>query len=277
MNSPYACNSFVEFICMKAFGNSSPQRGDLNRLATAAGCQASYLTQVLKRVKLFTLDHAMGLAEFFHLNAEETEFSFKLLMRDRAATRALRKYLTDEIEKISAHKLSVPERIEKFNELNNTEEMALYCSNVNHSLIHICVSIPEFRSPVAIANRLNISLEDVQESLDTLQKLGLVMLGQKLDRKSMKHYLPTKKSIHSPSTSPFYSVHARNLRILGLSTIKFPVKLGDLHYSAIHSLSKADLKAIRERLLEAIESTRAIVEPSAEEELAVIVIDFLTI
>jgi hypothetical protein len=47
-----------------------------------------------------------------------------------------------------------------------------------------------------------------------------------------------------------------------------------LHYTAVHSLSQADFHKIREQLLGMLDRTRAIIAPSAEEDLACLTVDW---
>jgi transcriptional regulator with XRE-family HTH domain len=71
----YSHSNYREFIKDKARENRG-QSGYKTRMAKAAGCQLSYLSQVLRGSANLTLEHAVGLSKLWELNEEETEIFF---------------------------------------------------------------------------------------------------------------------------------------------------------------------------------------------------------
>lgn len=57
----------------------SSARGFQSLLAKAAGCQAPFISQMLRSHVHITPDHACGLAEFLGLDEVETEYFLNLL------------------------------------------------------------------------------------------------------------------------------------------------------------------------------------------------------
>src|SRR5947209_1133714 len=70
------------------------------KLAKASGCQAPYLTQVIKGRAQLTADHVMGLAEYLDMSGEEVDFFLTLLELARASTPKFKGHLQAKIRKI---------------------------------------------------------------------------------------------------------------------------------------------------------------------------------
>src|SRR5687768_13356982 len=66
--------------------------GYKTRLAKAAGCRSSYLSQVLHGNFDLSPEHALGLANFWGLSTTEKDFFIQLVHLARAGTKELKKY-----------------------------------------------------------------------------------------------------------------------------------------------------------------------------------------
>jgi hypothetical protein len=160
---------FIESRMKSAEGHRF--RGENQRLAKAASCQPSYLSQVLQGNKLLTPDQAAGMAVYWRLDPDETEFFLLLLQYERSATSVLKKHIKERIVKIVERKTRLNERLHLPEEKMTELERAQYCTDWIFGSVHMALSIPEFRTVTKIAERLGIRaavVEDVAEALVSL-------------------------------------------------------------------------------------------------------------
>src|SRR6185312_140032 len=69
------------------------------QLAEAAGCQRSFLSQVLASQAHLNADHAIGLATYWNLPEIEKDFFLNLVSFARASSKTLKEYFSKKIEK----------------------------------------------------------------------------------------------------------------------------------------------------------------------------------
>lgn len=242
--------------------------GVWTKFAKAAGCQTPYLSQVMKEKAHLTADHVIGLAEFLRLNEDETEFFFLLLDLGRAGTPKLRKHLSARMAKIRKARENLSERLKKPRfETQQTE--SLYYSAWFWSAMHVIVSIPEFQTTAAIANRLMLPVDFIHNALEKLEELGIV----NRDGEKWKH---GAADIHVPKNSPMVSVHHQNWRQRAVADSMLPMHDG-VHYTAVYSISRTDFEKLKARMLEMIEYSRVLIGPSKEEELIAFTCDIFRV
>lgn len=150
-------------------------RGYKSRLAEAAGCKNSFISQVLHGHVHLTLEHAVGLALFWQLSPCEREFFVELVNLARAGTPGLRNHVQARLQTLrSAAKASVGP--ESGDSGRGRQGRDAYFSEWQHSAVHMLIAVPGFRRPEVISSRLGISLEQVSASLRLLEDLGLCRL-----------------------------------------------------------------------------------------------------
>jgi uncharacterized protein (TIGR02147 family) len=228
------------------------------RLAEAAGCHRSLLSQVLGGTVHLTPDQGARLAEFWKLPPLEGEYFLCLLSRARAASPALKRQLARRMEEIRGARLNLTERLEA-SPVHLGEEENRYYRNWVGVAVHVLCSIPSFQSVSVMAEKLSVSPERVRETLSSLHAIGLV-------EKRGERWMASARNLHLSRESPLLATHHTNWRLRAIDAIE-EARAGSLHYTAVHALSKADWEAVKQRLIEALRDTRKIVEPSAEEEL----------
>jgi transcriptional regulator with XRE-family HTH domain len=74
--------------------------GYQSKMAKAAGCQRSFLSQVLNGTVHLTPEHAVRIAGFWQLDAAGTDFFVTLVMLGRAGNEELRSYLSGRLDQI---------------------------------------------------------------------------------------------------------------------------------------------------------------------------------
>ena len=68
-----------------------------SKMAAAAGCQLSYLSQAIARKVQLTPDQGYGIAKFLRLSEVEIEYFMQLVLLKRAGTREHRAYLQNKL------------------------------------------------------------------------------------------------------------------------------------------------------------------------------------
>lgn len=253
--------SFIEFQLKKNWG-------EVSRLAKAAGCQRSYFSQVVHGPQHLTPDHAFGLCSYWKMSPEENEYFQLLVQKDRAATLDYRQHLERRLAELKKENENISERLERKNPLTGEKE-ALYFSAWYWAGIHTLTSIPEFQSVEAIADKLQISKGMVLFCLQHLEQHGLVT-------KKGSEWLHSRQNIHVSKASPLVTCHHNNWR--QKATMHSQTGQDDgLHFTDVRSISRADYERIKNLLLDQIEKIADIAEPSKEEELVNLNLDFYKI
>ncbi len=120
-----------------------------------------------------TLEHAFRLCRFFKFSDLETEFFLELVSLCKTTFGPLRA----QIEKRLQHlKKASEDRLNQFRapELSSLEHQFTYYSSWTTTAVHILLTIPQFKTRAAIARKLGITEEQVQEDLEKLVRVGLL-------------------------------------------------------------------------------------------------------
>jgi uncharacterized protein (TIGR02147 family) len=228
------------------------------KLSKAAGCQASYLSQVLRERAHLTADHVLGLGLFLKLADDEIEFFLKLVEKEKAATPVLKKFLKRQLDETRKHRDDFKHRF-KAETVSSVEEQACYYSSWHWMAIHILIGIEGFGSVEAIAKKLSLDRPFVRASLERLEQMGFAV---QVDGK----WTNTRKNIHLPKESYMTAMNHSNWRQKAIidSQQRTP---GSLHYTALQSISRSDLERFKGIFLDAVEKSRSLVIESGVEEM----------
>jgi uncharacterized protein (TIGR02147 family) len=227
------------------------------KLADAANCQRSYLSQVLIEKAHLTPDQAINLCRFWNLNIAESSYFLNLVHLARAATRTLKEFYSKELQKIRKEQGQLSKRY-LFKEIEPNEQ-SIYYSNWIYGAVHMLVTIPTYQDVESISEKLNISTKVITGVLEELEKLNLVS-------RDKKRWVATEKQIHVSSNSRFNSLNHQNWRNYAVRNSSSDPENG-IHYTAVYSLSLYNFKRLQTLLLEFIDMTRDMANQSPEEEV----------
>lgn len=247
---------------------SSHVRGYQTLLAKAMGVHPSFVSQLLSGSVQLTPDHAAKLAEFWLLDSVETEIFLNLVHLDRAGSQALRKLTLNKLKELRDKKRNLAERFGA-PKLTEAEKESRYYSHWLGAAVHVLCSIPKFQTPEALAARLGIPVAHVQATLKELDDIGLV-------RFEKGKWLLKNNSLHLAKSSPLLRQHLINWRYRAVLNAQLPQE-ENVHYSAVHALSKKDIEKLRLMVINFLEQTRRVVAPSPEEEAVCLNLDFFTV
>jgi hypothetical protein len=133
----------------------------------------------------------------------------------------------------------------------------------------LLVSIPEFQSTKAIAQRLQLTEALVESSLKILEAEGFV------ERKQNK-WTYRGGDIHLSKRSPFATIHHNSWRQRAMLSSSLGEE-SSFHYTSLLVLSQKDMNLLRERVMAWVEESRAIAGPSDCEELVCLALDLFKV
>ena len=240
-------------------------RGMISKIADAIGCQRSYLSQVLHSKVQLTKDHAWSLCVFFAFSPEESRYFECLVDFERAVSPAYRKHLEREMKKLRKESEKISHFFEKSTGFSDAEATAYY-SHWVPAAIHILCSISDFQDAAKISLRLGISSQEVLRALLSLQSMNLV-------KNEGGRWLFSSDTKFISKDSPHVFFHHQNWRQMGVEDARKPGTDG-LHYTMVQSLSAADFEKLKVLVLNFIQNTKKIADPSQPEVLSALTLDF---
>lgn len=246
----------------------SEKRGYLAKIAEAAGCQRSYLTLVLKKEANFTPEHAFGLTQFWEFSEDQATYFMDLVSYERCSSAPMKKHLEQRMERQRREQADFNKRY-KSKAIPSIEKESIYYSHWYFSAVHVCLSIPGLDTAEAIAKRLDLPINLIQEVLQSLREIDLIQMhGGK--------WRPFGGPIHLPQQSVFNSINHDNWRTKAIADTQRAANR-NVHYTAVQSLSRSDFEKIHSMLLKFIDQQRKTVAASVEEELAVFCCDWFAL
>lgn len=229
-------------------------------LAAGTGCQPAYISQVLNGNNHLSLEQAEKANAVLGHIPLESHFFMLIVQMNRAGTSQLKTYFENQILKIKDERADLKNRIDVKEGINN-EQQQTYYSNHLFALLHVALTVENFQTVQALAERFQIPREKVREVLEFLVSCRLAV--RKKDR-----YEVGMARIHLSNNSKFVGRHHVNWRIKALENIDLR-NAEDFHYSSAISCSENDILLIKERLMMAIEEIKKIVKDSPAKEIFV--------
>ena len=255
---------------ISAFIAQANEKGYKSKLAAAAGCKNSYLSQVLGGSVHITPEHAYGLAAFWRLSDVETEYFLLLVHCDRAGTKNLRKYFEDKLDRMRADATNLATTVFKdSHQMKNFELMSGYYANWHGAAIHVLLGIPGFQTVSAISKRLQLPETLVFRMLNLLQDLGLA--NQDAGQWKVLTY-----DIHLPKNSPLATPSHMSWRHRAIAANHNDSETS-FQFTGINSVAASDIPKLQNILMKTVEDYRATTVPSAEEELVCLTMDFFRV
>lgn len=247
------------------YNTSGQEWGAVTKMAEAAQCQRSHLSKVMKGDLHLTMDQACGLSQFWKLDEDEEEYFLLLVEKARAGTVPLRKRIEKKLLLLQQRKEQVSQRLSQPN-IASTNDKNFYYTSWTWSAIHVATSVPALQTASAIAARLNLSVELVEQFLLELEKHNLV-------KREKNRWVHSSGAIHLPANSSMISCHHQNWRTRAVTNSQLNIPSA-LHYTTVVSMSKDDAKSFQHRLLELIKEFQGTVKQSPEEEIYCWSLDF---
>jgi len=239
-------------------------RGYKSRLAEAAGCHNSYISQVLKGSVDLTLEQAMNLASFWGFNAEQTDFFLDLLLRDRAGNERLRDFYEKRLRRAREAFEPVSDGQKRAPGLGPEAETAYYATWY-HAAVQVLARTREYASVERMGGRLRLPGNVIREVLRSLEDWGLLA-------KRGEVWEELEQPPHVSRSSPLGLINQTNWRQRAI----FNIQSRDpdaLHLQQVLAVRRADVPKLKAQLLQCLEEVRAAGADPAPEDGIVLVID----
>ena len=261
--SPFDFKTYREYL--KAVCQHSPERGAKAAMARAAGCQASYLSQVLQERVHLTEDQLLGIIKYIDLGKQETEFLFLLLRLERAGTTELKNYINQQIEHAEKSREDLSNKIGTEYTVQSIQNLSMYFSSWIPSAIHLLTSSDDHKTVEAIAKRLRLPTKKVRETLKFLEQAGFV-------KRIPGGWDYANGSMHIPKASAVQTTLQTSRRELAVRSIQLNPE-NEIHFSSIFTLDQEDLEKIKKLAGQLVEKSHSIIRNSGTEKLACICLD----
>jgi uncharacterized protein (TIGR02147 family) len=263
---------YKKYLNSRIEGLPKRGRGVRLQLATAANCQAAYVSHVLSGNNHFSLEQAEAVARYFALTPDETEYFFLLIQHARAGTHALRTTLAKAIDKRAEKFLNLKSRV-KIRTSLNSEDQSRYYSAWHYSAVHMALTIPKLRRVDSLTAYLDLPPKRVHEILEFLLEKNLIELKG-------NEYHVAEGLLHLEKKSPLIIQHHTQWRLKAIQALTESHASDDeesLHYSLCFSISEADAVRLKNRFATFIESCAELIKPSPEEKLYSLALDLFEV
>lgn len=264
MKSLFEYHNYRKFLEDLVYSKDA-KRGTQVRIAKAIGCQAAYLSQVLKGKAELTEDHALKLARFLNLPSLGVDYLVLIVRLSRASSPDLRKYLEQHREKILKEVEEASSRVQATKPTLSGAELQRYFSSWIPSTVHMATSSSNLQTPEALAQRLRLPLKKTQETLQFLHQMGLVTEHQGAWQFS-------GKSLHFPKESSINTAHQISRRHQAIRSIE-QENSENIHFSSIFTISEPAFRKLKSDLLNYIEDSHKTISSSGADDIHAICLD----
>lgn len=267
MNNLYSFNTYKEFL-KDLIKCNSEKRGYQASLARAAGCQPSYISQVLSGKAELLLDHAAGISDFLGLNSAETDYLLTLVQLARATSLQLKSVLHKKLQILKEKQFELKEQIPNL-KTTQSEIEGVYYSSWIWTAVHIATSINKYQTAESLSQRLGVPLHEIKEVLRKLEEFQYI-------RSQKETYFYHQGASHLPRESVMNEMNHLHWRARSIFDLQ-KKQNNSLNYTSVFSMAKTDSDNLRKALIQTINDSRQIIAPSQPEELYCFNIDFFMV
>lgn len=241
-------------------------RGEYRKISEHLGVSATLISQVFSGNKDLTPEQACELVDYLGLNAQEAGYFRLLVDHARAGSAKLRARLRDEIEAERKRHSKIAEVVSKDAELS-AQANSIYYSNWLYTAIRNLSAVERTNNVATLADHLKITRAQVERALDFLLKEGLCVVDAR------GRIGPGHRRTHLGADSSLVTRHHQNWRMRAFDKMIFADE-GQIFYTGVMSISKADAEWLRLELLTLIKRLSEKVADSPSETARCIGIDW---
>lgn len=240
------------------------------RLAEVAGCQPSFLSQVLGKKATLTLDHGLRLAKFWELSRVETDAVLCLLQAEKASSEQTRNYFEARFQDLQRQSETVVGRIAQKGAVSvsvqKSENRNHFYSDWRPATLLLALTLPGARSAKELSVHLNWPEAEVEKGL---QKLELWQFAKRRG----DVWSAVSRDLHLNREAFIYSFNhlvwrQKSNRELARSTDH------GAFFTGQYSLSRKDAIQLRKLILDLIQESRDLALKSESEQLVAFNVDY---
>lgn len=263
--SIFTYKGYRDFLKAKIAENSHIKAFQ-TKLAAAAGCQKSFISKVLNGPIQLTPDHALGIAQFFNLDADQVEYFLELVQLERANTQALKIRTETRLSELKQKQNHLARRLKSEEWSSPLEKQTTYYSTWFYAAIHMATGISELQTVKNIAHKLKIPEPVVESALNFLSETDLV-------HKVQGRWIRSEHAMHLSKDSNLNLVNQVHWRNKSMAAMQNQIST-NIHYSGVFTLSEKDFEKLKEMCIRFLEQKRKIVMSSKDEKLTAMCVDF---
>jgi plasmid maintenance system antidote protein VapI len=265
MVSIYQFDSYKKFFTTWVSEQSNRGHGEYRRLALALRVSTTLVSQIFNGQKDLSLELACELADYLHLNENESEYLLLLVEYSKAGSEKLKTRFLKQIRNKQNEAKKLSNRLKEDHTLDEASKV-IYFSSWVYPAIRILCDLPEYNSATEIAERLQLPRNHVQKCLDFMIQNNIVTEHDKILAIGPAHiYLPPTDSLSPRDHANWRSLSYQKMQIYNED---------HFYYSGQYALSKEVLREIRALLPDFIENILKKVKPSPSETTCCINLDF---
>lgn len=149
---------------------NSETKGYRTRLAEAAGCQKSFLSQVMAERVHLTLDHAAAIAGFLNYDTDQSEYLIDLVTFARAAEGPLKKILYERLYRKKTDKRKISNQFPTSHQLEFKHHAEFY---TRWYVSAVYMLLGKDQDAGVLSRRLGIEATLITDTLEMLERIGL--------------------------------------------------------------------------------------------------------
>ena len=264
----YTYDDYRDYLIDFTQSKANKGYGLLAAIAQSCSMNPATVTLVLKKERDFTIDQAYEVGSYLALNSFEMEYFITSVNYQRAGKTTVRNYFKKKLNDLKKEASDLQKRMGESKDLDENAKAQFY-SSWSYSAIRLLTSISQYQDIDNISSRLKISKNTVRSILDFLLAYGLIKIED-------EKYKMAVQSTHLSANSPLISRHHQNWRLKAFSRME-NVDAEELFFTSPVSIAKSDIPLVRQKLVECLDEVFKIVDPSKEEELACLNIDWFKI
>ena len=264
MKNIFEFTDYKEFLKELIVDKNAP-RGYQSSLATAAGCQPAYLSQVLSGKPQLSEDNGIRISQFLKMTPLQTEYFLNLIRLGRSNDESFRKFIMEKIGRDQREQLNISQNIESGDAMK-PGFISSYTSDALVSLIHIMSFSENFRTLPQICARLDISESRALKVLKILESLDVIKIHDGV-------LTPQLQSTHVPTDSEFNRHFQIQRRLLAINSIQKCDLNQNIHYSSAFTVSEEDFQFLKSQIVSLISVLHKRIEASPSDDVYSICMD----
>lgn len=221
----------------------STERGYQSRLAQAIRTQPSTLSRVIQGGLDLTREQALDMARFWKFNPVETEYFLGLVDLERAGSPTLKTYIEENLDRVRERGKFMFQKPKSVSAEKLKDELKI-ATSWEIRAIHALMGSDKFHSRSDLANRLNLSEEEVERALQEMAGMGLIAQA-KNGKWAIKIFNFTLSNEQAAQTARLIARHKATSSILSRNPNAF-------HTSGVVSMTAAQYEKYKREFMNLI-------------------------
>jgi len=264
--SIYDFENYKDFVNQEIRNRPRMGRGEFMKLSKALRVHTTMITHVFRGHHHLSPEQGLAVADYLGLNSMETEYFMTLVQVARAGNARTREFYHGKVRELKDRSLALSRRLDFKNKLSESDQ-ALFYSSWIFSAVRLLTAIPGMNAPHIIAEKLGVTLHQINATLEFLASRGLV-------EKKGQQFIYRELSTYVARDSLLASRHNINWRTKCLERIE-QVSPSEMAYTNPIVIAEKDFERVTELIVNFIANFRKIADPSPSEVLCCLNIDWL--